>query len=95
MGGRKGRVKGQAPMMKDEALDTKLLLQVLKEVKRGNFDVRLPDEWTGTGGKIADLLNAIIETNEKMVHEFHRVSQAVGVIITRLKVTFDRDGEPW
>ena len=78
MGGRKGLVKGQALTMKDDSFDTKLVLQVLKEVKRGNFDVRLPDEWTGTGGKIADALNEIIETNEKIVHEFHRVSQAVG-----------------
>ncbi|BCA54573.1 putative Signal transduction histidine kinase [Nitrospira sp. KM1] len=63
---------------KDEAVDPKLLLQVLKEVRRGNFDVRLPDDWPGIGGKIADELNGIIETNGKIVEEFHRVSQAVG-----------------
>ena len=35
MGGRKGLVKGQALTMKDDSFDTKLVLQVLKEVKRG------------------------------------------------------------
>ena len=64
--------------LEDGGLDTKTLLQVLKAVKRGDFNVRLPDEWTGIGGKIADELNAIIEINEKIVQEFHRVSQAVG-----------------
>src|SRR5262245_43416410 len=76
MAGRNGWVKDRS--VKDSGLDAKALLSVLKEVKRGNFNVRLPDEWTGVGGKIADELNAIIETNEKIVQEFHRVSQAVG-----------------
>src|SRR5215467_7121213 len=76
MAGRNGRVKEHT--LKYGVLDTKALLQVLKEVNRGNFNVRLPDDWTGIGGKIADELNAIIETNGKIVQEFHRVSQAVG-----------------
>ncbi|HSF68693.1 MAG TPA: HAMP domain-containing protein [Nitrospiraceae bacterium] len=73
---RNGRMKEGS--LKDGELDAKALLRVLKEVKRGNFNVRLPNEWTGIGGKIADDLNAIIETNGKIVQEFHRVSQAVG-----------------
>jgi HAMP domain-containing protein/GAF domain-containing protein len=59
-------------------LDARDLLRVLKAIHRGDFNVRMPNDWTGIGGKIADELNAIIEMNEKIVHEFHRVSQAVG-----------------
>ena len=42
-------------------LDSKKLLQVLTAVKRGDFSARLPDDWTGVGGKIADTMNDIIE----------------------------------
>ena len=33
-------------------LDQAVLLRVLTEFKRGNFNVRMPDDWTGTEGKI-------------------------------------------
>src|SRR5438105_2295578 len=58
--------------------DAKLLLHVLKAVKRGDLTARLPVEWTGISGKIADELNSIIEMNAKIAAEFKRVSHVVG-----------------
>ncbi|MDK2745428.1 MAG: HAMP domain-containing protein [Nitrospira sp.] len=61
-----------------EDLDPKVLLQVLKSVRRGDFTAQVPVEWTGIGGKIADELNAIIEHNGKIIDEIKRVSHVVG-----------------
>src|SRR5437773_2456127 len=62
----------------DGHLDTKLLLSTLVAVKNGDFSVRLPVEWTGVDGKIADAFNDIIELNAKMARELERVSKVVG-----------------
>jgi HAMP domain-containing protein len=59
-------------------LDLKQLLRILAEVKKGNFSVRMPLEYTGIAGKIADSLNDIIEMNERMATELERVSTVVG-----------------
>ncbi|HEY0407259.1 MAG TPA: hypothetical protein VGC89_16115, partial [Pyrinomonadaceae bacterium] len=61
-----------------DSLDTKQLLKALTALKKGDFSVRLPDEWTGIAGKIADTLNNVIEMNERMVKELERVSRVVG-----------------
>ena len=61
-----------------DVLDTKLLLKTLIALKKGNFAVRLPNDWTGTAGKIADTLNDVIEMNERLVREMERVSRVVG-----------------
>src|SRR3954467_5474698 len=58
--------------------ETKLILQVLLAVRRGDFSVRLPSDWTGLNGKIADALNDIIETNDRITKEVENVSYAVG-----------------
>ena len=50
-----------------EELDAKLLLSTLMALKKGDFTARMPSDWTGVAGKIADTLNDIIETKEKMV----------------------------
>ena len=36
-------------------LDTRLVLQVLTSVKKGDFTARLPANWTGVDGKIAEI----------------------------------------
>ena len=59
-------------------LDPRVLLQVLKSIRRGDFTVQVPVEWTGIGGKIADELSLIIEQNSKIIEEVKRVSHAVG-----------------
>jgi CheY-like chemotaxis protein len=61
-----------------EQLDTKLLLSTLMALKKGDYTVRMPSDWTGMPGKIADTLNDIIEIKEKMVRTVTEVSRVVG-----------------
>ena len=55
-----------------------MLLQVLSDVKGGDFTARMPVHWTGIAGKIADQLNDIIGANEGLGTELERVSRVVG-----------------
>jgi HAMP domain-containing protein/CheY-like chemotaxis protein/signal transduction histidine kinase len=61
-----------------DQLDLKQLLRTLTEVKKGNFSARMPVDQTGLAGKIADILNDIIERNEQMTTELERISTVVG-----------------
>ncbi|WP_017874992.1 HAMP domain-containing protein [Janthinobacterium sp. CG3] len=61
-----------------EALDVKLLLATLMALKKGDFGARMPSDWTGMAGKVADTLNEIIETQENMVRTITEVSRVVG-----------------
>ena len=60
------------------ALDVRQLLRVLTAVKKGDFTVRMPEDKTGTAGKVSDALNEIVELNERMANEFARLGSAVG-----------------
>ena len=46
--------------------------------KRGNFSARLPEDWTGVAGKIADTFNDVIRTNQRMTQELERIVRVVG-----------------
>jgi HAMP domain-containing protein/signal transduction histidine kinase/CheY-like chemotaxis protein len=59
-------------------LDEKRILVALTALKKGDFSVRLPVEWTGMAGKISDTLNDVIELNQKMARELERLSRVVG-----------------
>ncbi|MYM66898.1 response regulator [Pseudoduganella sp. FT55W] len=61
-----------------EQLDAKLLLSTLMALKKGDFSVRMPSDWVGMAGKIADTLNDIIDTKSRMVREVTEVSRVVG-----------------
>src|SRR5438876_811351 len=61
-----------------DGLDKKQLLRALTAFKKGDFSVRLPDDLTGLDGKIADVLNDVIELNGRMAAELERVSHVVG-----------------
>ncbi len=54
------------------------LLSVISAVKAGDFSVRMPLEWTGMAGKIADGLNDVIAANQTLADELARVSRVVG-----------------
>ncbi len=62
----------------EEELDAKALLQVLTALKKGDFSARMPADWTGLAGKIADTLNDIIESNELLSKGIADVSRVVG-----------------
>jgi len=57
-----------------DSLNAKLLLKTLVAFKKGDFSARLPGEWTGEAGKIADTLNEIIELSDKTAKELERVA---------------------
>src|SRR5919201_3700319 len=59
-------------------LDARQLLAALIAFKRGDFAARLPDDWTGLAGKIADTFNDVIATNQRMTRELERIGRAVG-----------------
>src|SRR5688500_13517123 len=61
-----------------DAIDSKRLLKVLTEYKRGNFSVRLPVDQIGTAGKIYDTVNDVLELNQRMARELARISSVVG-----------------
>jgi signal transduction histidine kinase/CheY-like chemotaxis protein/HAMP domain-containing protein len=59
-------------------VDEAVLLSVLSDVKNGDFSVRMPLDWTGVPGKIADRLNDVIAANETLGADLARVSRVVG-----------------
>src|ERR1700726_2178371 len=59
-------------------IDTQVVLNVLTAVKRGDFSVRMPSNWTGSAGKVASSLNDVIESNQRLEREIRRLSKRVG-----------------
>ncbi len=57
---------------------TSILLKTLIEFRKGNFRARMPVDLTGIDGKVADVLNDILDLNQRMVKEFDRISRTVG-----------------
>jgi HAMP domain-containing protein/signal transduction histidine kinase/CheY-like chemotaxis protein len=58
--------------------ELKVLLSALIGLRDGDASVRLPVEWTGLAGKVADTFNEIADRNERMTRELARLSQVVG-----------------
>jgi HAMP domain-containing protein/signal transduction histidine kinase/CheY-like chemotaxis protein len=55
-----------------------ILLSALHDFRKGREGVRLPVEWTGLAGRVADAFNQVVEMNERMAGEFARLSRVVG-----------------
>src|SRR5205085_4523380 len=80
----------------DSSPNLRALLHGLQAVAAGDFTVRLPGDWTGLEGKIADTFNDIVAANHKMAEELHRVGQVVGKEgKTRQRTRFDRSAGAW
>jgi HAMP domain-containing protein/CheY-like chemotaxis protein/signal transduction histidine kinase len=72
------------------------LLRALQAVRDGDFSVRLPGDWTGLEGKIADTFNEIVSSNARMASELERVGTVVGKRgQTRQRVKFGRPSGAW
>ena len=72
------RDKHNGSRLNGDGVDSKQLLSALGAFCRGDFSVRLPEDWTGIGGKIADAFNEAIATNGKIARELDRISRIVG-----------------
>jgi hypothetical protein len=70
-------VKDQ-PFSVVEKLDSRLLLRVLTDYRKGDFSARLPVDSTGIAGKIYDTINETIELNSRLTKELERISTVVG-----------------
>jgi len=55
-----------------------VILGALNALKRGDLTVRLPQEWTGVSGRVADVFNEVVERNDRMTQELSRLSRVVG-----------------
>src|SRR6202008_218310 len=62
----------------ETTMDPLVLLDALVAMRDGDFRVRLPVEWVGTYGRIADAFNDIVSTNQTMADDLERVSRVVG-----------------
>jgi HAMP domain-containing protein/signal transduction histidine kinase/CheY-like chemotaxis protein len=62
----------------ESQFELKQLLSALTAFKRGDFSVRLPADWTGLAGKVADTFNDVIAVNERMSRELERIGRVVG-----------------
>src|SRR5215212_2679917 len=60
------------------ATELTVILGALNALKRGDTGVRLPTDWLGTAGRLADVFNDVVERNERMAQELARLSRIVG-----------------
>jgi HAMP domain-containing protein/CheY-like chemotaxis protein/signal transduction histidine kinase len=76
--------------------DLSVILSSLQTMRDGDFSVRLPGNWIGVAGKIADTFNEIVTANEQMAKELKRVGQVVGKEgRTRERMRFDLPKAAW
>jgi CheY-like chemotaxis protein len=72
------------------------LLHGLEAVRDGDFSVRMPTDWIGLEGEIADRFNEIVSLNEDMESELARVGQVVGKEgMTRQRMRVTRARGAW
>ncbi len=80
----------------ESAFDLSELLSALQAVRDGVFSVRLPGFWTGMGGKIADIFNEIVASNQRIADELQFVGQVVGKEgKTRQRVSCENRSGAW
>ncbi|HEX3059613.1 MAG TPA: HAMP domain-containing protein, partial [Usitatibacter sp.] len=66
------------PEMMFTSQEVRALLTALSGLKQGDSTVRLPVEWTGMQGKLAETFNEVVELNARMAGELARMRQKVG-----------------
>src|SRR5262245_5961855 len=55
-----------------------VILAALAALKKGDGTVRLPADWSGLSGKVAETFNDVVDLNQRMAEELARVSLVVG-----------------
>jgi HAMP domain-containing protein/signal transduction histidine kinase/CheY-like chemotaxis protein len=61
-----------------EQLDRRQILMALRAFRRGDFSVRLVNNYDGLDSEIAETFNEIVELNDQLTREFERLSRVVG-----------------
>ncbi len=62
----------------NESLDLKELLNVLSSVKSGRLNIRMPVTQAGIEGRICEVLNDIIDMNQRLVAELSLAEKTIG-----------------
>jgi hypothetical protein len=76
--------------------DLQHLLDAMETVRVGDFSVRLPRDYTGLPGKVADAFNEIVAANQQMAEQLARVGLVVGRQgETRQRVRFAQSQGSW
>jgi HAMP domain-containing protein/signal transduction histidine kinase/CheY-like chemotaxis protein len=79
---KRGRQKKSLPNSTEsfwsEHPNTRALLNALAKLKSGDFSVRLPFDWVGIAGKVADTFNEVVALNQRMSRELGRLRESVG-----------------
>src|SRR5215217_2365834 len=62
----------------EQSLDLKELLNVLSSVKSGRLNIRMPVTQAGIEGRICEVLNDIIDMNQRLVAEISSAEKTIG-----------------
>ena len=57
-----------SPATLADTVEVGALLSVLARLREGDFTARMPLDWTGVAGKVADGLNDLIVANQDVPH---------------------------
>src|SRR5690606_12490209 len=80
----------------EAAQQMRQLLAAMNQLRNGGFGARLPSDWAGLPGKLADAYNDIAQANQRMANELERIGQAVGRQgRTRQRASFGGRGGAW
>ncbi|MDB4929388.1 MAG: sensor hybrid histidine kinase [Myxococcaceae bacterium] len=66
------------PPRSKDVIDHRELLSVLVSFRKGDFSARMSPEYTGVAGRIADVLNEVVDRNERLAQELARIHSTVG-----------------
>ena len=61
-----------------EHLDRRQILTALRAFRRGDFSVRIANNYDGLDSEIAETFNEIVDLNDQLTSEFERLSRVVG-----------------
>ncbi|MCC6994685.1 MAG: HAMP domain-containing protein, partial [Deltaproteobacteria bacterium] len=71
-------VPGSDGAAQPEVMPARQLLGALRALRQGDFSVRLPLEYTGISGELAQVVNDVVTLNQRLAAELARVSRVVG-----------------
>ena len=75
----RSRTTAAAPKRSDDTeARSRQILASIRAFSKGDFRLRLPGDWPGTDGQIAEAFNQTIGQAELLTHEFARQSVTVG-----------------
>ena len=70
--------RGRSPALESAESRSRQMLAAMVAFRDGDFSVRLPADWAGTDGRIAEAFNQAIAHEERISREVARLSVTVG-----------------